>query len=128
MIKTIVTVAISIIAVASVYFFLQDQNIPQPTQEVLGEPAVTIVRTNKGYEPHEFTIKKGDIVLWINESDNYHWPASDIHPTHGVYPEFDPLKPIAPGDDWKFKFDKVGEWNFHDHLRANIIGTITVTE
>lgn len=96
--------------------------------EPQGEPDVTIVRTNSGYEPSEITIKKGDIVAWTNESSEFHWPASDLHPTHGIYPEFDPLKPIAPGDVWKFKFDEVGVWKFHDHIRANKVGTVTVTE
>jgi len=97
-------------------------------KEPEGEPSVTIVRTNTGYEPKEVTIKKGDIVLWTNESNEYHWPASDLHPTHGIYPEFDPLRPIASGDTWKFKFDKVGVWKFHDHIRANKVGTVTVVE
>jgi len=98
------------------------------TTGAVGTPAVTIVRTDTGYEPSEVTIKKGDIVMWKNESSDYHWPASDLHPTHGIYPEFDPLKPIAPGADWSFKFDKVGVWKFHDHIRANKVGTVTVTE
>lgn len=98
------------------------------TTDTLGEATATIVRTKSGYEPKELTVKKGDIVAWTNESGEFHWPASDLHPTHGVYPEFDPLKPIASGDTWKFKFDKVGVWKFHDHIRANKVGTITVTE
>jgi plastocyanin len=117
------------IAVAGmgVWFFLQnneEQISEQP--EVLGEPAVTIVRTKEGYEPKEVTINKGDIVLWVNQSGDFHWPASDLHPTHGVYPEFDPLRPIASGEEWKFKFDEVGVWKYHDHIRANKTGTITV--
>ncbi len=116
-----------IAVVLSVYIFLMPGTVTVQT-EVLGEPTVTIVRTENGYEPKEVTIKKGDIVLWKNESEEFHWPASDLHPTHGIYPEFDPLKPIAPGDEWKFKFDKVGVWKFHDHIRANKTGTITVVE
>ena len=97
-------------------------------QGATGEPTVTIVRTEDGYEPKEVTIQKGDIVLFTNETDEYHWPASDLHPTHGIYPEFDPLRPVAPGEDWKFKFEQAGEWKFHDHIRANKVGTVTVTE
>lgn len=112
------------------YLSLSSENTTtkDSNNEPQGEPAVTIVRTKTGYEPNNVTLKKGDIVLWTNESDEYHWPASDLHPTHGIYPEFDPLRPIAPGDTWKFKFDQVGTWKFHDHIRANIVGTITVTE
>jgi plastocyanin len=127
--KNTLIVLVIVVAVigAGAYFFLSSQ-ADAPASQVTGEPAVTIVRTPTGYEPSEVTIKKGDIILWTNESGEFHWPASDLHPTHGIYPEFDPLVPIAPGDEWKFKFDEVGVWKFHDHIRANEVGTVTVTE
>ena len=124
----IVGVCIIGVGVFTIYTKMQSEIKPQPQSEQTGEPAVTIVRTINGYEPRDVTIKKGQIVLWKNESKDYHWPASDLHPTHGIYPEFDPLRPIAPGAEWKFKFDRVGKWNFHDHIRANKTGTVTVTE
>jgi len=109
------------------WFFLSNQGkAPLDTQDDLGEAAVTIVRTNEGYEPKEVTINKGDVVRFLNESDEYHWPASDLHPTHALYSEFDPLRPIAPGEEWKFRFDQIGEWRYHDHIRANKVGKITV--
>jgi plastocyanin len=110
------------------YTLMQKSGNGSSLVQAEGEPAVIIIRTPSGYEPKEVTIKKGDIVLWKNESTEYHWPASDLHPTHAVYPEFDPLMPIAPGEEWKFKFDEVGEWKYHDHIRANKVGTIIVTE
>ncbi len=109
------------------YLNFQKETTPA-TSEVTGEPAVTIVRTDSGYEPNEVTIQKGDIVLWKNESSEFHWPASDLHPTHGIYPEFDPLRPLDTGEDWKFQFDKVGTWKFHDHIRANKVGVIHVVD
>jgi plastocyanin len=109
------------------WFFLNSQSkAPSNTQDDLGEAAVTIVRTNDGYEPKEVTINKGDVVRFVNESDEYHWPASDLHPTHALYSEFDPLRPIAPGEEWKFRFDQTGEWRYHDHIRANKVGKIIV--
>jgi plastocyanin len=86
----------------------------------------TIIRTTEGYEPNELTIAKGDTVQFINQSGDFHWPASDLHPTHGIYPEFDPRRPVAADEAWSFRFTQVGEWKFHDHLHANEIGTITV--
>jgi plastocyanin len=124
-------VAVIAVCAAAGWWFMTAQNTapstPNATQAELGEPAVTIVRTAEGYEPKEVSIKKGDIVMWVNESGEFHWPASDLHPTHGVYPEFDPLRPIAVDETWKFKFDKEGVWKYHDHIRANKTGTITVT-
>ncbi len=78
------------------------------------------------FYPREVIIKTGDIVVFENTSDSNHWPASNIHPTHKVYPEFDPQKPISFGQSWEFKFEKAGEWLYHDHLSPNMTGKITV--
>jgi len=115
------------VVITARYFFVSDTGV-QTANKTPGEPSVTIVRTNDGYEPSEVTIQKGDSILWTNESKEYHWPASDLHPTHGVYPEFDSSTPLAPQEEWKFKFDEIGEWKFHDHIRANKTGTVTVVE
>ena len=85
-----------------------------------------VVRDASGYQPTELTINLGDTVRFINNSSDYHWPASDLHPTHGVYPDFDPRRPITTDEVWEFSFDKTGEWKYHDHLRANKTGTISV--
>jgi plastocyanin len=96
---------------------------------VLGEgveAAVVIHRTPTGYEPNEVTITQGDTVSFTNESSEFHWPASDVHPTHTIYSDFDPREPVAPGETWSFTFTESGTWQFHDHLRANRRGVITV--
>jgi plastocyanin len=124
--KNIVVIFVLVVTLFGAWYFLAGNAGTLTPAKALGEPNVTIVRTNDGYTPNEVTVQKGDIVLWTNESDEYHWPASDLHPTHGVYPEFDPLTPIAPGEEWKFQFNEVGEWKFHDHIRANKTGTVNV--
>ncbi len=86
-----------------------------------------IIRISKdGFEPKELTVIEGDEVLFINNDDVAHWPASNFHPTHTLYSEFDPLKGIPPGESWKFKFEKVGAWRMHDHLSPHLTGTIVV--
>jgi plastocyanin len=124
----IIGVLAVVLAAAGAYWFFIDgaKTDKQPAAQPKGEAAVTIVRTKDGYEPKDVTINVGDIVEWQNKSGEYHWPASDLHPTHGIYPEFDPLTAIAPGDTWRFKFDKPGVWKYHDHIRANKTGTVTV--
>lgn len=89
-------------------------------------PDVVILREDGGYDPNYLVIPLNTKVIWKNNSAKHHWPASDLHPTHGLYPEFDSLRPISPLEDWEFVFDKVGEWPFHDHLQANINGRIIV--
>jgi len=122
----------SLLLLGAVYFFLGSsekahqavsQNEPLKSDE---GAAVIIRRIDDGYVPNTVTITKGQTVLWVNESDEFHWPASNIHPTHRLYSEFDPLKPIAPGESFAFTFTKVGKWHFHDHLRANKGGIVIV--
>jgi hypothetical protein len=62
----------------------------------------------------------------VTELKQSFWPASDFHPTHNLYPEFDPKKPIAQNSSWVFVFDKSGKWTYHNHLFPSQIGTIIV--
>ncbi|MBI3335378.1 MAG: cupredoxin domain-containing protein [Candidatus Portnoybacteria bacterium] len=84
--------------------------------------------TSQGFSPETVTIKKGDTVIWLNATSEFHWPASNLHPTHTIYPEFDPREPVAPGDTWSFTFQKVGTWRYHDHLRPIDRGVVEVME
>lgn len=92
------------------------------------EGATVITLTKDGFKPSELTIKKGATVMFKNTTGNLYWPASNLHPSHLIYPEFDPQTPVAPTDTWSYTFEKVGEWRFHDHLSPYFTGTITVTE
>jgi len=78
------------------------------------------------YKPSQVKIQQGTTITFVNKSDVARWPASDLHPSHGIYPEFDPKRPIAPGEEWNFVFDKVGEWTMHDHLAPYITGRVIV--
>lgn len=86
----------------------------------------TITLTSDGFVPNSITIKKGDTIIVRTTAGKHFWPASDIHPTHGIYPEFDPQDAIAPNKTWSFKFEKIGKWRFHDHLAPYFTGTIIV--
>lgn len=87
---------------------------------------VEVKITSDGFEPNTLNIKKGTNVVFVNMDDKEHWPASDLHPTHGIYSEFDPLEGVAGGSSWSFVFDKVGKWKFHDHLYPELTGIIEV--
>jgi hypothetical protein len=84
-----------------------------------------IIREDSFY-PRFLDIKEGDEVVFKNITNTDHWPASNIHPTHDLYPEFDPKHPIKPSQSWSLKFKKVGQWRFHDHLYSTISGEIKV--
>ena len=80
------------------------------------------------FEPSQVQVKKGTRVIFENEDSQPRWPASNLHPTHGIYPEFDPRQPVEEGTQWSFVFDQVGSWKFHDHLFPSLRGTITVIQ
>jgi plastocyanin len=104
-------------------------SIPIPFFAHDGEHDELIIRmTPNGFEPKELTIWEGDEVLFINNDDVSRWPASDFHPTHYLYPEFDPREEIVPGSSWKFKFEKVGNWRMHDHIFPHMTGMIIVLD
>src|SRR3989344_8477497 len=77
---------------------------------------VTIVMTKDGFEPAEMTVHRGEKITFLNSDTVPHWPASDFHPTHDLYPEFDPRKAVGAGEAWVFTPERGGEWRFHDHL------------
>lgn len=109
----------------------ESQSAPQNTDNTSQAPdasqaAATIQMFDDRYEPKTLTIKKGEAVKFVNSGNKPHWPASNIHPTHEIYPEFDPRRGIDPGSDWEFRFDQAGEWRYHDHLFPGLTGSITV--
>lgn len=87
---------------------------------------VVIKMTANGFEPREVTIDENSIINFANKDTVDRWPASNVHPTHELYGNLDPKKPIAPGDFWIFKAQQVGIWKIHDHLSPHKRGTITI--
>jgi plastocyanin len=87
-----------------------------------------VVLSKEGFQPPVLTIKKGDTVTFSTNLGIQYWPASNQHPIHADYPAFDPKRPVNPGEEWSFTFDRVGTWSYHDHLNSPIRGTIIVTE
>ena len=98
---------------------------PQPA---VRQPSVFVVTyTSSCFTPSSITIQNGDIVTFKNNSNKNMWPASDPHPSHSAYPEFDPGQDIAPGSTWSFTFNKSGSWGYHDHNKPSCHGTVTVS-
>ena len=102
--------------------FVDEQGNVTTTKEA------TITITESGYSPQNIEIEQGTTVVFENESGPDRWPASNNHPTHLIYPEFDPKKKVPAGSSWSFTFDKVGDWGYHDHIQDDITGTIRVVE
>jgi len=103
--------------------------------------AVAIIYSGGRYTPNQVNISVGQTVTWINE-DQIFWPATDLHPTHAIYPEsniikcnqpeereiiFDACEPMPSRSEYSFTFNEPGEWPFHDHINPAAKGTVTVT-
>ncbi len=88
----------------------------------------SIVLNADGFKPAEITIQKGDSVVFTSTKGIEFWPASDLHPSHTIYPEFDPREPVPASSPWTFKFDQVGSWRFHDHLFSSERGVVNVLD
>lgn len=92
------------------------------------EGGYRIVRTADGFYPEKLTIVLGESVTFVADVGEQYWPASNVHPSHTIYPEFDPGRPLEPHEVWTFTFERAGTWRFHDHLAANFEGVITVLD
>ena len=67
----------------------------QPT--VAAADAVTIAyRDDGGFFPKRIDIEPGTTVIFRNDSTEPIWPASNIHPNHEVFPEFDANRTFGP--------------------------------
>lgn len=87
---------------------------------------VHIVLTDDGFKPREVRVKKDAVIIFSTTRNGPFWPASNSHPVHELYPEFDPDRPIEPNETWSFTADKPGTWGFHDHIRAYYRGILYV--
>ncbi len=96
----------------------------------------TVILDDDGFSVQSISIEKGTIVRWKIEGGNSHWPASDLHPSHGEYPEgggcigskLDACRELKNGEVYAFRFDRAGMWSMHDHLFHGNTMVIVVKE
>ena len=87
-----------------------------------------VLLTEEGFTPSKLIIRKGDVVVFSTNRGERFWPASDLHPLHDIYSEFDPQKSVEPSKTWSFRFNKIGVWKYHDHLFPYYKGVIEVVD
>jgi len=115
--------------------------VEQPSAEQESPPTETvsvavITYTNNGFSPKIITISKGDTVQFINESSSLMWIASDIHPTHSLYPiksgsdclgsSFDQCAASQNGGVWEYTFTETGSHGYHNHRQVSKRGVVIV--
>lgn len=120
-----------------------NQTPAENTSGVMEKRAIVEVDyTDSGFSPASVTVKKGTTVKFINKQSLQSSPsaaglksgsgmdvASNPHPVHTDYLGFDQGKSSQKGqNEYDFTFDKVGTWEYHNHLNSSDTGTIVVTE
>lgn len=126
--RTVIGIIVAAVIIGGLIFAQKNfsrEREPAPRPEAQGAEHV-IVKTDAGFSPANITIKFGDKVRFKNDGTKDMRPASNIHPTHTIYPEFDALRGFAPGQSYSFTFAKAGEWPYHDHLDPTAGGIIIV--
>ncbi len=118
--------AVAFFIALATFFTQEEKQDGQPIADELPDPIAVITMTPEGFSPTTTRVKNGDVVRFENKDTDWRWPASDLHPTHELYPEFDPQEPIKAGEGWSFRFQEQGSWRFHDHLKPNKRGTLVV--
>ncbi len=111
---------------------------PLSPSPLKGPTTHTITYSTSGYSPSVLTITKGDTVRFVNNGGLSMWTATDNHPSHTLYPGSDINRcfeqgpgpdlfdQCEAGDEWSFRFNKEGEWGYHNHRRASHVGVIIV--
>lgn len=108
------------IAIAGVFFMFH------PTQVDAHNETRVVKLSTDGFVPQTIEVDSNSAVIFLNEDTRDRWPASNTHPTHDIYPEFDPKRPLKPGESWSFKSTRAGTYKYHDHLYPHIRGTLVV--
>lgn len=87
-----------------------------------------VVLGESGYVPQKINIKKSDTIVFATTLNKPFWPASNPHPNHTQFKDFDPKKGTKPGEVWTFRFETPGVFTYHDHLNPSYTGSVSVSE
>lgn len=103
---------------------------PAPVMKPVDEKEVyvTIEMSENGFKPDRVRVKKNTIVQFKNVGQTNMWPASNPHPSHTDYQDFDARRMVKPGETYEFRFKNVGTWGCHDHLSPGLSCRILVEE
>ena len=107
-------------------FFGTQSVVPDGPIDWTDRDKVTITFGEDGFEPDTIHVSGGTEVTFMSTRNGQFWPASDLHPSHSIYPDFDPRRPLGEDESWSFVFTNQGQWRYHDHLSPLNRGLIKV--
>ncbi len=106
------------------------------------EDVAVVHIADDGFMPQRVQVEAGTVVIFENIGGNYHWPASNAHPTHTLYPDsditkcgtieeiniLDSCRGLKSGEEFQFRFTSKGEWGVHDHLYPGLVMVVEVID
>ena len=104
----------------------EDTSTSSPVVSAVPAQQVAISIDDQGFDPTTVTISVGTTVVFTNNGQALHWPASDPHPVHTDLSAFDAKKGLATGEKYSYTFTTKGTFGMHDHLNAKMKGSILV--
>lgn len=103
--------------------------VPESTESgsesVLPASDNVVTLTENGFEPANLVVPVGAEVQFVNESGQGMWVASDPHPVHTDYADFDQKE---VGDTYSFTFTEPGAYTYHNHQNESQTGLVLVEE
>lgn len=126
-------IAIIVLAVAGVWLVANVSTKPAKSKEgvsayVEGDKEnikATLTYTDGGFVPMALTVKSGDTIRIVNNSTIELSMAVGDHEAHEPDSELG-IPTLDPGKDIVIKVSKVRVSNFHNHIRHDQTGTLTV--
>ena len=94
-----------------------------------GPVGATITISASGVSPNSVTVSPGSRVMFVNNDNRPHQPASDPHPIHGSCPSIDEIGFIGASQSRTSGNLTAGTCGYHDHINeedARLTGTIRV--
>ena len=99
----------------------------------------TVTYSGTSFTPATVTIAQGGTVTFVDASGRGFWIASNPHPVHtgydgttravhcaAGYTGAAPFDQCVAGTSYSFTFNKTGTWPYHNHLGAQVGGTVVV--
>lgn len=98
----------------------------QPSSSSNNEQAVaTITYDGSSFSPSSVTVKSGDKVRVVNNSQDMLQFESNPHPVHTDDPDLN-VGSVDPGQSQTFTVSQKGTFGYHNHLNPSQGGNITI--
>ncbi len=87
--------------------------------------STTVHYTSNGFSPASVTVKSGESITFVNDTNSTIQVDSNPHPVHTDDPDLN-VGAIAPGQSKSATLNKTGTFGIHNHLSPSVMGSVTI--